>query len=401
MDARPHSPEDKRLAALAGYDMMDTPAEASFDRITRITQTALDAPMASISLIDGHRQWLKSRQGGLARQAPRCHSFCSVAIRQSEPLVIEDATADERFKDNPLVTGAPFIRSYAGVQLQTPDGFNLGALCVIDTKPRRFDDAHIALLRDLAAMVMEAFEAQKLARTDSLTGALTRRAFREEAERALALARRYRHSLSAVAFDLDRLKAINDAHGRAVGDRVLVATVAACNARLRASDILGRVGGEEFAIILPHTNVAGALNAAEEMRGLIARQASDGIAVTASFGIAALERTAAPLDELLRRAGAALHEAKNAGCNRCVASKAPRQPTIMRRVFKAGQIVFNAGRSAIDCTVRGIGIHSASVDVVSTASVPETFKLAIVGDGFSRACTITTKSERHLEVAFC
>jgi diguanylate cyclase (GGDEF)-like protein len=392
--------EDDRLAALARYDVLDTPAEASFDRITRIAKNALGVPMAAVSLIDGHRQWFKSRQGPLGNETCKSQSFCNVAIRQPEPLVIEDATADPRFKDNPLVLGPPHIRAYAGTQLRTLDGFDLGALCAIDTKPRCFEETHIALLKDLAGMVMDAFEAQKLSRIDGLTGALTRRAFREEAERAIALASRHHHPLSCIAFDLDHFKAINDQHGHAAGDSVLVAAVEGGRRRLRGSDILGRIGGEEFAVVLPHTDAAGARKAAEEIRTAIAQLSAGGVTVTASFGMATLERPPVPLDELLRRADIALYEAKAGGRNACVAWARPADPSNMRRVLKAGQIVFNAGRSVIDCTVRGLCESGARLDVASTAGIPENFKLSIVGDGLSRACNTTAKHKGRLEVAF-
>jgi GAF domain-containing protein len=98
MDDDAHILEDERLAALARYDVMNTPSEPSFDRITRITKIALDVPMAGVSLIDGHRQWFKSRQGTLAHETCKSLSFCNIAIRMPEPLVIEDAPVDARFK---------------------------------------------------------------------------------------------------------------------------------------------------------------------------------------------------------------------------------------------------------------------------------------------------------------
>lgn len=407
MTIDPNRLEDERLAALDEYDALDTPAEPSFDRITRITKNVLNVPMAAISLIDGHRQWLKSRQGPLEHETCKSESFCNVAIQQSEPLVIEDATADPRFTANRLVLGPPFIRAYVGAQLRTPEGFALGALCGIDTKPRRFEAKDIDLLRDLADMVVSEFEARKLARTDSLTGALTRRGFRDEAQRALALSSRYRHPFSCIALDLDHFKAINDRHGHAAGDVVLAETVQVCRERLRSSDIFGRIGGEEFAAVLPHTDAAGALRVAEEIRAALEQRkislADTALNVSASFGVASCEGSIVPLDELLRRADVALYAAKDAGRNTCKAWQAPRYlegAESMRRVLKAGQIVFNSGRSVIDCTVRGLCETAARLDVVSTAEIPEIFKLAIAGDGFSRACKITTKENRKLEVSF-
>jgi diguanylate cyclase (GGDEF)-like protein len=397
--------EDVRLAALDQFDVLDTPAEANFDRITRITKNVLDVPMAAVSLIDGHRQWLKSRQGGLAHETCKSHAFCSTAIRQIEPLIIEDATRDARFKENVLVVGPPFIRAYAGAQLRTPEGHNLGALCAIDATPRRFETKHIALLVDLAGMVMSELEALRLATTDSLTGTLSRRGFRAEADRAIKLSLRHRHPLSCIAFDLDHFKSINDQHGHEVGDRALLETVEVCRERLRNSDIFGRIGGEEFVIVLPHTDSTGALKVAEEIRGALERRPFSGadgnVTVTASFGITSRNGESVELDELLRRADAALYAAKDAGRNACSVWTPPAAPMPeIRRVLKAGQIVFNAGRSVIDCTVRGLGERAAHLDVVNTAGIPDTFKLAIIADGVSRGCNVTAKRERRLEVAF-
>ena len=399
--------ENERLAALDLYDALDAPAELGFDRITRIVGNVFDVPMASVSLIDGHRQWLMSRHGPLLRQGCKSEAFCSVTIQANEPLIVEDAATDPRFKNNPLVLGPPHIRFYAGAPLRTPDGFNIGALCAIDTKPRRIDARQIAVLKDLASVVMSEFEARKLVQTDNLTGALTRRGFRDEAERALSLSVRHSHPLSCIAFDLDRFKAVNDVHGHSIGDRVLVETVKVCRERLRNSDILGRIGGEEFAIILPHTDAAGALRAAEQVRSALEQRVivlpTEHLTISASFGIAARNQKDDTLDELLRRADGALYAAKDAGRNNCMAWKPPAGTAgalAMRRVLKAGQIVFNAGRSVIDCTVRGLGTTAARVDVASTAGIPDKFKLSIVDDGFSRACSITSKQNLTLEVAF-
>jgi diguanylate cyclase (GGDEF)-like protein len=304
------------------------------------------------------------------------------------------------------VLGPPYIRAYAGVQLRTPDGYNLGALCAIDTKPRCFEAKHIALLKDLADLVMSEFVALMQARTDSLTGALTRRAFRYEAERVIELSSRQRHPLSCTSFDLDHFKAINDAHGHAAGDRVLVEAALVCRERLRSSDIFGRLGGEEFTIILPYTVAAGALRVAEQIRTALERlgiQSDPAVRVTGSFGIVGCQHADAPLDELLRRADLALYAAKEAGRNASVVWRPPADSVHvgrMRRVLKAGQIVFNSGRSVIDCSVRGICEEAARLDVISTAGIPGTFKLAIPADGVSRVCNVTAKQERKLEVSF-
>lgn len=129
-------PEGARLRELNSYGIMDTPNEPAFDAIVQAAKTALGVPIVLVSLLDEHRQWFKARVGLDAVQTPRCISFCTHALAGPAVLVIPDARADERFATNPLVTGAPFIRFYAGAPLTTATGRRLGTLCAIDTSPR-------------------------------------------------------------------------------------------------------------------------------------------------------------------------------------------------------------------------------------------------------------------------
>lgn len=151
--------EAQRLAALRALGILDTPAEERFDRITRVAQRLFDVPIALVSLVDAERQWFKSRQGLTASETGRDISFCGHAIAGTGVFVVPDARADVRFVDNPLVTGAPHIRFYAGVPLASADGHNLGTLCIIDRQPRRLSDADLAVLRDLAALARDELNA--------------------------------------------------------------------------------------------------------------------------------------------------------------------------------------------------------------------------------------------------
>lgn len=398
--------ESERLASLDRYDILDTPPEEAFDRITRLTRAVFDVPMSTISLLDGHRQWFKSRQGFDACETPRNAALCNFTICETAPLVIPDTHADARFRDNPSVTGAPHVRFYAGVQLRVPSGHAIGTLCAFGTEPRQFSARETAILSDLGGVVLSELELRALVMQDSLTGALSRRALREEAARAIALAVRHGHSLSCIVFDLDHFKSINDDNGHDVGDLVLAACVKACTGVLRQADVIGRIGGEEFAILLPHTNRADASLVAEKIRAAISGVTVPGahapVIVSASLGIATLERTACDIDELLKRADMAMYEAKQSGRNRCVSWRAPPEttPEQLRRVFKAGQIAFHAGHSTIDCTVRGLSELGASIDVCSTVDVPERFKLSIPVDHLSRVCRVLARREKHLDVAF-
>ena len=133
--------EGERIIALERYGIMDTPPDAVFDCITQATANACGTPVALISLLDANRQWFKSCIGLDVSETPRDVAFCSHAINNPAQLLeIEDATKDDRFHDNPLVTGDPKIRFYAGKPLVTPDGFPLGSLCVIDFEPRKLND---------------------------------------------------------------------------------------------------------------------------------------------------------------------------------------------------------------------------------------------------------------------
>jgi len=145
--------EAKRLATLRGLSILDTPPEERFDRLTRLAQRVFDVPITVVTLVDSNRQWFKSCQGLDATETPRSISFCGHAILGDEVFVVPDAALDPRFADNPLVTGAPHIRFYAGQPLKANNGSRLGTLCIIDTKPRQPSQADLDVLRDLAALV--------------------------------------------------------------------------------------------------------------------------------------------------------------------------------------------------------------------------------------------------------
>jgi GAF domain-containing protein len=128
--------EDERIEALYSLELLDTPQEGSFNALTRLAARVFSVPIALVSLVDRDRQWFKSAYGLDAEETPRSVSFCTYTIMQPDPLVVLNALEDDRFKDSPLVTGAPHIRFYAGAPLLDKDGFRLGTFCIIDTKVR-------------------------------------------------------------------------------------------------------------------------------------------------------------------------------------------------------------------------------------------------------------------------
>lgn len=162
MSARTPEDERVRLDALRGYGILDSEPEECFDHIVQIASHICQAPISLISLVDESRQWSKAKMGIEISETPREIAFCAHAILQTEEvMIVEDATKDERFKNNPLVVSSPMIRFYAGVPLVTPDGQAIGTICTIDTTPRKLNDEQIIALKGLAREVMLNLEIRK------------------------------------------------------------------------------------------------------------------------------------------------------------------------------------------------------------------------------------------------
>ena len=154
--------EQLRLDALRGYGILDTPREAAFDDITLLASMICQTPIAVVNLIDKDRQWFKSEIGLGVRETPLDTSICAHAILQQELFVVPDTLEDPRFRGNPLVTGDPHLRFYAGALLKTPDGLPLGTVCVLDVKPRELRPEQIEALRALARQAMGQIELRRL-----------------------------------------------------------------------------------------------------------------------------------------------------------------------------------------------------------------------------------------------
>lgn len=245
--------EAERLHALQALDLLDTPAEERFDRLTRIARHLFGVKIALVSLVDSERQWFKSSAGGLAAcETPRTISFCGHAVLDSRVMLVPDALADERFRDNPLVTGEPFIRFYAGRPLRVL-GRLIGTLCLIDSAPRTMSAQELGLFDDLAAMVEDECLVTYLATTDELTKVANRRGFELVATKTLQMCRRMDKPATLLLFDLDRFKSINDVYGHAAGDAALRDFSEALSEAFRDSDIVGRLGGDEFVVLLADT----------------------------------------------------------------------------------------------------------------------------------------------------
>ncbi|CAN7383769.1 putative bifunctional diguanylate cyclase/phosphodiesterase [Massilia sp. LjRoot122] len=351
---RPRIPLDEaqRLAALHATRLLGSPPEETFDRITRTAARLLDVPIALVSLIDKDRQWFKSRTGLDASETPREISFCGHAILADEPLVVPDAAQDARFVDNPLVTGSPHLRFYAGVQLYSVDRKKIGTLCVIDRKPRELGEGELDALRDLARMVEQlvyhrqlAMAAQSLSEElqderaghhgaheggapasgelawlvahDLLTGLPNRQAMLRAIQQSIAGWREHGVTALVACINVDRFKRFNETLGHRAGDEILVGLATSLQALLREGDMLARAGSDEFLLLL---HARGEHPEPERAFDRIMAAASRAIpipggeiALTCSVGTTVLPEDGDDADALLNNAVTAMRHAKALG----------------------------------------------------------------------------------------
>ncbi len=330
--------EQQRLAALRKLHLLDTPMEERFERIIRLARMALGVPISAFSLVDETRQWFKSVQGMDVRQTSRGVSFCGHAILGDEMLVVPDAAHDVRFAGNPLVTGAPHIGFYAGYPIHATNGEKIGTLCAIDTKPRQLTEENTQSLRDLALMletelrvevlseaqeelILELDAAQRLALIDSLTHLWNRGGVFELLRREWSKAARNKTPIALVVADIDHFKLINDTHGHPIGDVVLQDVARRLLGSLRLEDAVGRLGGEEFLLILPGCEAEQLQSAVERIRAAVndspIATAAGFLNVTISYGAcAAIPEPAISVEKLIKQADDALYMAKRSGRNR-------------------------------------------------------------------------------------
>ena len=321
--------EARRLEAVGALGILDTSREKPFDRIVRLVKAALGVDTALISFIDAHRQWHKASIGMDERQVPVQETFCRHVVKHEKPVIVPDARKDPRFANSRFVTAENGLRFYAGIPLKTRDGFVVGTLCAIDSKPHEFSRRDLDLLQDFATLVVDQLELRERAMTDDLTGALSRRALYEEGGRLAALASRHRHNLTAIAFDLDHFKSINDTYGHAAGDEVLKIVAKRILRNIRGFDTAARFGGEEFVVAMPDTPLDVAFTVADRIRVKVAEEPvtlPDGspISVTLSAGVAESDPKGDTTADLIERADKALYIAKHEG--RDMVIKAPPPP---------------------------------------------------------------------------
>ncbi|MEH6773314.1 MAG: sensor domain-containing diguanylate cyclase [Cereibacter changlensis] len=313
--------EEGRISALRRYELLDSAPEAEFDTIIQLIMNIFKVEIAAISLIDTDRQWFKSSQGMLTPETPRSVAFCDYTIRSAEVFSVEDAMRDPRFRNHEWVTPADGLRCYLGAPLTTPDGYNVGSVCIAGREPRHFSSADRDVLQSFARLVVSQMELRLIAKRDSLTDALSRRGFEDAVTESFIDFQKTETPASVAILDLDHFKAVNDTYGHGIGDSVLRAMVEAAGLVLRRTDVVGRIGGEEFGVLMRGTTVEAALQVAERVRSAVEAlrfPELPELRVTASIGVAACTPDDSQPDMWLEAADRALYLAKQGGRNRVV-----------------------------------------------------------------------------------
>jgi len=280
--------ESERLLALRESGLLESNHHQPYDRISRLAKRLFNVPVAMINLIDERSQVAMSTEGAMAAGLPRNVSFCAHTILDNAPLVVSDTHRDDRFRDNPLVTGTPSVRFYAGVPLSLPNGTLVGTLCLLDYVPRELSASDMVALNDLAALAEDEFAAACAATTDELTGLFNRRGFNQFAAFALYGARRRAEPLTLAWMDLDRFKQINERYGHAEGDVALKVMAELMRSSFREADLLVRYGGDEFAVLFADTDEQGAWIAMQYLNEQVASYNQRGLhpwSLTFSWGV--------------------------------------------------------------------------------------------------------------------
>lgn len=331
-----------RREAISHYRILDTAPEADFDNIANLAANIFGTQSAAISFIDDHRQWFKARCGLELAETPIATSFCAHAIEEATIFLVRDASLDPRFSRNPLVTGMPKLRFYAGMRILATDGTPIAALCVFDPEPRPLGltelertalqalAAQVETILELRRMVQErqsqaeaqAELAQKMhhvANHDALTGLPHRRLFNRRLAAAMRDARKNDTRVALLMVDVDHFKQINDSLGHDAGDALLCRFATRLLSVVRKSDTVARLGGDEFGVLLTNIDrdaeikqVVSSLNSA--LHKPITHRARM-IDCRASIGLAIFPDHAATSASLMKCADLALAEAKRSrGC---------------------------------------------------------------------------------------
>lgn len=254
--------EEERLDELYRLKVLDTAAEMRFDRYTSLVADIFDFPVVLVSLVDRERQWFKSSFGWSVRECPRDISFCGHTINQDGVMVVPDAKKDKRFAGNPLVTGDPHIRFYAGAPVHCPNGRPIGSLCLIDHKPREFDDQQCKQLRQFADLIeneirhnadLELLRAsvEFSAFYDPLTKLPNSRLLIDRLTKLLELSEADQRQVAVLLFNVTGLRLINQSLSTEAGDQLLKQLAERLQRCCPAGGTVARLQADEFVLVFP------------------------------------------------------------------------------------------------------------------------------------------------------
>jgi diguanylate cyclase (GGDEF)-like protein len=313
--------EAGRLAALRSFGVLDQPRQADLDAAARLAAYVCGTPTAVVNLIDADRQWQAAAHGTEPGEASREDSMCAHVVTGTEVVHVADARDDARFAASPFVTGATAtVRLYASAPLLTGEGHAIGTVCAYDEqRAGQLTETQVGLLRDVAGQVMALFEMRRMAAAlgriasrDPLTGLANRRSIEALVAQAIARAERGLGSPSVVIIDLDGFKTVNDTAGHAAGDDVLRSVAGRLARTARTVDTVGRLGGDEFLVLLESTGGPGAVAALGRLRAGLEggwESVTGAAAVGASLGMATY-RPGDGVASLLARADAEMYADK-------------------------------------------------------------------------------------------
>lgn len=339
--------EQQKSEVLQRYRILHGTNTQNAGHIAKAVAQAFGVPIVISALNERYRGWYQSAHGVPARGSEALELFCAHASLADAAFAVSDVRTEPYFARNDAVTGAPKVVFFAGAPLFDPGGKRLGTLCLIGQEPKTLNAAQVQMLESFAQIVsqdlclrsagryaiVDLIEAERekcelynLAATDPLTRALNRRAFFRFAEREIFRSVRHGRTASVITFDIDHFKRVNDVHGHALGDRVLKRLAEVVSTCIRDEDLLGRLGGEEFAILLPETPLEGALSITarlcEAVRELRFDSPEGSFGITISVGISLPEAGELDISPALNRADKALYRAKRLGRDRIETSLA-------------------------------------------------------------------------------
>lgn len=331
-----------RRSAIRHYQILDSDPEIEFDDIAMLAALICDTDSGAISFIDDDRQWFKATSGIDLRDTPIAESFCVHTIERRSILVVKDAHLDPKFATNPLVTGNPNIRFYAGMPIKAKNGTPIATLCVFDPKPRPngLSQTQETTLRVLAAQVQSLLELRlsvierraqvlqqvglskelrRMAEHDVLTGLPNRGLFNKQLIAAMSKADQNETRVALMLVDVDHFKQINDALGHDVGDALLCSFADRLHSAVRTTDTAARLGGDEFGVILSDIGLDGDLTVItrslnERLHQPLEHNGRE-IRCQASIGLAIYPDHARTAEELTKCCDLALADAKQLrGC---------------------------------------------------------------------------------------